>query len=213
MVINMIKEYSMGGVALWLLSLDEIPETDFDRMYACCSKERQEAANRLKHELKRKQCVGAGFLLHLLKERFSIEEEPIVLPGGKPVFREERGVHFNISHSGGFAALAFGKTPLGLDIECVKRADCKVAKRFFQKEEYAYLAGKTESEQADVFCELWTGKEAVIKATGAGLSVPLDSFSVLGEIVELEGKRYGLYRQRIAEGGQILMVCAAQIIL
>lgn len=207
---NRIRESSLGDITLWLLSLGEIPEADFIRMYACCSKDRQQAADRIKSDLKRKQSVGAGYLLFYLKKRFSIEEEPIVLSGGKPVFPGDSGVHFNISHSGGYVVLAFGKAPLGVDIECVKRADLKVAKRFFAKEEYECLAETQETEQGDVFYKIWTGKEAVVKASGAGLSVPLDSFSVVGEIVECWGEKYELRRLRIAENGQILWISAAQ---
>lgn len=210
---NRIRESSLRDITLWLLKLKEIPEADFIRMYACCSKERQQAADRIKSELKRKQSLGAGYLLFYLRKRFSIEEEPIVLSGGKPVFPENSGVHFNISHSGGYVVLAFGKAPLGVDIECVKRADLKVAKRFFAKEEYDCLAEMPETERGDIFYKIWTGKEAVVKASGAGLSVPLDSFSVMGEIVECRGEKYELCRQRIAETGQILWISAAQRII
>lgn len=208
-----IGEYSLGDITLWLLCLEEISEADFARMYACCSKERRAAADRIKADLKRKQSVGTGYLLFRLRKRFSIEVEPVVMPNGKPVFPEHAGVHFNLSHSGAYAALAFGNTPLGLDVECVKQANLKMAKRFFAKEEYECLAEADETEQADIFTKLWTGKEAVVKASGAGLCVPLSGFSVIGEIVEFKEKRYELYRQKIAENGQTLWISAARLII
>lgn len=207
-----IREYSLGDCTLWLLSLEGLPEADFARMYACCSPERQRAADRIRSALKRRQSVGAGYLLYCLKERFFIGEEPIVLSDGKPVFPEKYGVHFNISHSGGYAVLAFGEAPLGVDIEEVKRADLKVAKRFFREEEYRYVSGREEAGQADAFCRIWTGKEAVVKASGAGLLVPLDSFSVLGEIAECSGNRYHLYQQKMTEEGKSFWVSAARLI-
>ncbi len=210
---GVVKEYSLGGSTLWLLHLEEIAEAEFDKMYACCSKARREAADRIKSGLKRRQSVGAGYLLSLLQKQFFMEEEPLILPGGKPVFRKENNLHFNISHSGGYVVLAFGETPLGVDIECVKRADLKMAKRFFRREEYDHLTGKPEMEQADTFCRIWTGKEAVLKAAGAGLSVPLDSFSVLEKIVECSGNQYELYQQKITEAGQGFWVSAARLIL
>ncbi len=207
---NIVKEYRLGDSTVWLFGVKELSETDLDEMYACCSRPRQDAADRIKSELKRRESVGAGYLLFLLKKRFSIAEDLVVLQSGKPVFQGDNGLHFNISHSGGYVALAFGKTPLGVDIECVKRKDLKVAKRFFRQEEYDDLAGKTGAEQPDIFCRMWTGKEAVLKASGAGLSVPLDSFSVLEEIVECSGKQYELHRQKITETGQELWVCVAK---
>lgn len=151
MINDLVKEYRMGESTIWLLCLEDISEADFDEMYACCTKERREAADRIKSGLKRRQSVGAGYLLSLLKKQFFIEEDPVVLQGGKPAFREERNLHFNISHSGGYAVLAYGEAPLGVDIECVKRADLKVAKRFFRREEYDYLAGQPAAEQAGFF--------------------------------------------------------------
>lgn len=208
----MVEEWKLGNSTLWLLHLEEMPEAEVDRMYACCSKARREAADQIRSGLKRRQSVGAGYLLSLLKKEFFIEEDPVVSKSGKPGFRGEYGPHFNISHSAGYVVLAFGEMPLGVDIEQVRRADLKVAKRFFRKEEYAYLTGKTEAEQADAFCRIWTGKEAVAKALGTGLSLPFDSFSVLGEIVECSGNQYELYRQKITEAGQELWVSVAQMI-
>ena len=210
---NRIREYSLGESTLWLLSLETVEEAEFIRMYACCSRKRQEAADRIRSDLKRRQSVGAGYLLSCLKERFSIGEEPVILSAGKPVFPEKCGVHFNISHSGGYVVLAYGKAPLGVDIESVRRADCKVAKRFFREEEYRYVNGLEEAGQADAFCKVWTGKEAVVKASGEGLSVPLDSFSVLGETVACAGNLYQLYQQKLTEPGQSFWVSVAQLVV
>lgn len=213
MIKDLVKEYRMGESTIWLLCLEDISEADFDEMYACCTKERREAADRIKSGLKRRQSVGAGYLLSLLKKQFFIEEDPVVWQGGKPAFREERNLHFNISHSGGYAVLAYGEAPLGVDIECVKRTDLKVAKRFFRKEEYDYLAEQPAAEQAGFFCRMWTGKEAVVKASGAGFSIPLNSFSVLGEIVECSGNKYELYQQRMTEAGQDFWVSVARLVI
>lgn len=207
-----IKEYTMQDSTVWLLHLREMSRKDLESMYACCSIERQKKAESLRSEVKWRQSVGAGYLVFLLKKHFSIEEEPVVLPGGKPVFAKKSELCFSLSHSGDYAALAFGRKPLGMDIECVRRANLKVAKRFFQKEEYEYLAEREGAEQADAFFRIWTGKEAVVKAAGGGLSVPLDSFSVLGKRLESSGYAYELYQQKLAESGQALWISVAQTI-
>lgn len=207
-----VKEYTLRDSTVWLLHLREMSRAELEYMCACCSMERQKKAELLKSEAKRRQSVGAGYLLFLLKKHFSIEEEPVICDGGKPVFPGNSEVYFNLSHSGDYAALAFGNRPLGVDIECVKRANLKVAKRFFQREEYEVVSEREETEQADAFFRIWTGKEAVVKAAGGGLSVPLDSFSVLEERLECSGNVYELCQRKLTEHGQTLWISVAQTI-
>ena len=83
---NIVKEITLGDIVIWLLFLGEIPEEDLAEMYAHCGGERRKKIERIKPELKKRQSIGAGYLLYLLREKFSIEAEPTVLSGGKPVF-------------------------------------------------------------------------------------------------------------------------------
>jgi 4'-phosphopantetheinyl transferase len=54
-----------------------------------------------------------------------------------------------------------------------------VAKRFFSAREIASLSTLNDWEEwLDGFYRCWTRKEAILKAEGAGLRIPLDSFDV-----------------------------------
>lgn len=93
------------------------------------------------------------------------------------------GPSFNISHSGNWAVIAVAATgDLGVDIETHDRSvDIgRLANRCFSVDElkaFAQLGGGF-----DVFFDLWTLKEAVVKADGRGLSVEPSTFTVdLGE--------------------------------
>ena len=69
---------------------------------------------------------------------------------------------------------------VGIDAESVDRiVDAhEVARRFFAPAEIAMLdACSGEPERSRKFVELWTLKEAYVKAIGKGLIVPLDQFS------------------------------------
>ncbi len=100
---------------------------------------------------------------------------------GKPKLLFETDLEFNVSHSGGLAVFAFarGFEP-GVDVEKVKpMADLEnIARRFFCAEECAQLISLPADKRADAFFRCWTRKEAYIKATGDGLSAPLDRFQV-----------------------------------
>jgi 4'-phosphopantetheinyl transferase len=90
---------------------------------------------------------------------------------------------FNLSHCRSMVAVAIGRDlELGVDVEAQERADrldMRVAERFFARDETARLwAIADESARNACFLKIWTLKEAVIKATGLGLSQALDGFSV-----------------------------------
>jgi len=86
---------------------------------------------------------------------------------------------FNLSHSHDLAIIAIGTgTDIGVDVEYLKSKPgyMKLAKRFFSPEEYEYLSRQKDSQLQEHFFQLWTRKEAFIKALGTGLSTPLKSF-------------------------------------
>lgn len=96
----------------------------------------------------------------------------------KPELAEYPSCHYNISHSGDWVVAAFDNKPVGIDIETTANPmDISIAERFFSPPEVSLLREQNEEQQQSLFYDLWTLKESYIKAEGAGLSIPLDSFS------------------------------------
>ena len=62
-----------------------------------------------------------------------------------------------------------------------------LAERFFSRDEAGLLRGLTARPREATFFEVWTKKEAFVKALGEGLSRPLSSFTVT--VGEQEGWR------------------------
>jgi 4'-phosphopantetheinyl transferase len=90
-------------------------------------------------------------------------------------------LQFNLSHCDQLALVAVTlKSIVGADIETVRLIPdyASIARQFFRKHEYATLMALPEIERWRAFFKCWTRKEAVIKAVGLGLSMPLDSFEV-----------------------------------
>jgi 4'-phosphopantetheinyl transferase len=82
-------------------------------------------------------------------------------------------LEFNWSHSGQWALIALARgLPLGVDIERLGRRPhaLALAQRFFDPAETAALAALDGPARERAFIALWCAKEAVLKATGAGLS-------------------------------------------
>jgi 4'-phosphopantetheinyl transferase len=101
---------------------------------------------------------------------------------GKPRLKDWHQFHFNISHSGDWVVAAIDERPVGIDIERVKSIEyMEIAKRFFSKTEYQWLQTQDAGKRPECFYKLWTLKESYLKIMGAGLSIPLDSFSIVIE--------------------------------
>jgi 4'-phosphopantetheinyl transferase len=87
---------------------------------------------------------------------------------------------FNLSHTHGLVACAVARaTALGIDVERVDRMTLgpEIATRYFAAAEIRMLNAQAAERYAERFIELWTLKEAYIKAVGTGLAHPLDSFA------------------------------------
>lgn len=168
------------NIDLWFWSLDQPPDR-VDQLAAHLSADETARAARFIHDIHRDQYLaGRGRLREILADyagdnpanlRFDYRKE------GKPSL--PLGPAFNLSHSGGWAALAVGQdVPIGIDIEAFRPVDEGIARRFFSAREYADLSALPKAQWEAGFFNCWTRKEAVIKAIGLGLSMPLDSFDV-----------------------------------
>jgi len=103
-------------------------------------------------------------------------------PHGKPALADQPPpLRFNLSHSGELALLALSlDRELGVDLERRRHHldHLGIARRYFAPDELAALAALPAAQQETAFYRCWTRKEALLKAKGAGLTLPLDSFAV-----------------------------------
>jgi 4'-phosphopantetheinyl transferase len=102
---------------------------------------------------------------------------------GKPriaSFEKSLPLSFNLSHTNGLSVLAVTlEHDLGVDAEYLTRKVdiLKLAQRYFSEQEFLELSGLGVKEFNQRFFNLWTLKEAYIKACGMGLAIPLKDFS------------------------------------
>ncbi len=131
---------------------------------------------------------------------------------GKPCLKTNNTIHFNASHSENWIVCAIDARPLGIDIEHIKPIDLHIAEKFFSVEENKALEYTAKDKKLEYFYDLWTLKESYIKALGKGLSIPLDSFSILkyeDRIVlksTVDTDTY-YFRQYAVDGNYKLSVC------
>ena len=119
--------------------------------------------------------------LDLSPDMVSIQYEQ----GGKP---SVPGVYFNVSHSRDRALIAIsGTCALGVDLEFIDPTVSywQVAALAFTSHERQALSGLPVEQQRTAFYEVWTGKEALLKAHGGKLDISLKEESRGGEAPEL----------------------------
>lgn len=183
---------SPGPVAvdIWNWSLDQSFADVFDAHTLLSGDEQGRAQRFLKDVDRRRYIIGRAGLRRILATYLGIEPRAIRFGynnWGKPELEltDRSRLHFNLSHSAGEAMLAVSAhAEVGIDIEEIRPLQEDIAKHFFSGFECAVLAALPAGERLAGFYRCWTRKEAFVKAHGAGLSVPLDSFDVSLEAVE-----------------------------
>jgi 4'-phosphopantetheinyl transferase len=125
-----------------------------------------------------KTVLGACLGLAPDAVRFDARCDDCGKPHGKP---KVAGVEFSISHSGERIGLAVTTVPVGLDVETENRRaeDSLIAYALNETEQQA-LRGLDGDARASEFFQYWTRKEALMKATGRGLKIPLHSITLDG---------------------------------
>lgn len=96
------------------------------------------------------------------------------------------GPRFSLSHSGERAVVAVcADRDVGVDVEALRPVGPGVAERVLSDEELAGWRGAVDRDR--FLLEVWTRKEAVVKATGEGITRSLRTLSYDGfEVVPLD---------------------------
>jgi 4'-phosphopantetheinyl transferase len=102
--------------------------------------------------------------------------KPDVSPAQNPA-----ALAFSVSHSDDLCVVAVSHIhPLGIDVERIRDdfGGEEVAQSNFAPAEFRELLSLSTNVRPQAFFNCWTRKEAYVKALGAGLQIPLDSFEV-----------------------------------
>ena len=129
---------------------------------------------------------------------------------GKPYIPMQPNFCFNISHTKEWVAVAVTDTPIGIDIEMLRVYKPEVAKRFFHKDEYAFLESLPNDLRNVSFTRLWTVKESYVKCTGTGIANNFDKFAISMNFtdVEITGNDTPVFFKQYNCDGLFVSVCS-----
>jgi 4'-phosphopantetheinyl transferase len=182
-----LLELHDGEVHLWRACLN-VRDEEADRLGKTLSPD--EVARALVFvdlDTRRYYGVARGLLRRILGRYLRCSPERVSFgygACGKPRLKSGSGperVRFNVAHTGDLALYAVtGGSEVGVDVEQVRgdRDADAVAEQFFSAREAAALRRLSGQARADTFAAVWARKEACVKATGAGMSAPLELVDV-----------------------------------
>lgn len=172
-------------VVIWFRPTLSMSAQAVDQARSMLSPDERARADRFVFERDRRDFVAAHALLRgalshhsgLSPDEWRFESEA----AGKPYLLHQSELQFNIAHTRGLVACALSLAgPVGIDVECVdgEREIGSISESYFAPTEVAELKACEEGRpQQARFIELWTLKEAYLKALGAGLGRPLDEIA------------------------------------
>lgn len=174
------------GSAVWRVDLT-LGRTAPDELVSWLSQEERARADRFFRREDRERFLGSHAALRLILARHcDLRPQDLTFrqePGGKPVLTpgQRAGLHFNLAHSGPYALIGVSTVaPIGVDVEAIRPIGdpLAIARAHFHSTEIAALVRAPRDQLVRAFFRCWTRKEAVVKALGAGLALPLDTFCV-----------------------------------
>lgn len=186
-IVAAVSEIGAGAIHAWCRETDG---REYERYRATLSMDELAKCDRLHFASDRHDYANAHDLLRMTLSRYAATPPDAwrfqATPRGKPEFVPgspgfAARLTFNLSHARQMVACVVSRaTPVRIDIERREyvRDAMRIAARFFSPRELAGLqACVSEDDRMRRFIELWTLKEAFIKASGQGLSQPLESFT------------------------------------
>jgi 4'-phosphopantetheinyl transferase len=172
---------------VWWLALADVPEDASNLWLAILDEEERARAGRFMRAADRRQFIVAHGMLRAFLSYFlgGAPQDWRFITGshGKPALHpihRLQGIEFNISHTDGAVACAIAQgSATGVDIED-EESTCdhlSVAQAYFARAEFMLVRDAPAAERKAIFSQLWTLKEAYVKALGQGLSIALDGFA------------------------------------
>ncbi len=154
-------------IDLEVLEVASVPESDFVREYNRLGEYNKKRISIMRPQDKRRSLAGLILLRRKIAEIYGVTEYEFTYnQNGKPLLDF---CYFNISHSGDYVVCSVSDRPVGVDTEVIRDIPFRNDYRLFTLEEVVYV-NASEKEHNLRFFEVWTKKEAYIKAKGLKLA-------------------------------------------
>ncbi|TEW46757.1 4'-phosphopantetheinyl transferase superfamily protein [Psychromonas sp. RZ5] len=184
LITSSLQQLSQDHIDLWTIDPTQLSEASIQHLQAILSTNELNKLSQFKNKRAQHTAFVARALCRLVLAHYTqlAASELIFVRNqhGKPeLANNQHKVRFNLSHNNDLIILSVCvKDDIGCDIENPSRKVNvePLTRRYFSQQEHTELCGLTNEIQTSRFFEMWTLKEAFVKATGVGISLGLDSF-------------------------------------
>jgi len=215
-----IRQLEIDEIQIWRLALSEAAKSLNECRHLLNAEELARADRRLPGKVRNEFLCARACLRVLLARNLGIAAPDIPLEVnvfGKPYVVSNSAVEFNVSHSDETILIAMsGQGLVGIDVEHVRHSvdTAELASLVFSAREMErFHRLETAEERTAFFYRTWTCKEAVIKADGRGLSIPLTEFEIpldSSEQIVLEAGSKSYFLNDIALGRDVFAAVAGE---
>jgi 4'-phosphopantetheinyl transferase len=180
------RRRALAGVEVWSVRVDDVDAPRWKEWHEWLAPDERRKHGRLVTKYLQRE-----YLVTRALSRWSLSQYTVDTAPGEWIFdRTDAGrpivvgpcpaPSFNLSNASGLVVCAVSSTPIGIDVEASSgggRIFANAAKLFSDREN-ANLRSLPEEDRATRAVELWTLKEAYLKARGDGISVHPHRFGV-----------------------------------
>lgn len=164
--------------------MTQCSEQEVARLLPLVSAQRREQAMRYTHLFGQYCCLKSYEMLTALlaSTPYTLHSTPSFLYNeyGAPYFAG--GPYFSISHCKQAIAVVVSDSPVGIDIEGIRKMDDGLVRKTMNTQEQTQIAAADNPAQE--FIRLWTRKEAYVKMQGTGIIS--DMHQILADTPRLE---------------------------
>lgn len=183
-----LKKSHNSLIEIWYCNINNCSEADLEKFLPACAPAEQAEVLRYRY-LKDRLFRLVGH--HLVKKKYSVSFEDFrKTDAGKPYLTS--GQKFNIAHAGTMVSVAFADSDVGIDIEERKQIDVEGIIDFFHPEEIHFLKQQAPENYEAKFYDLWTRKEAFLKAVGNGITNGLHHENCTFPVVSYNNQTYAI---------------------
>jgi len=176
-----IPNLAANEVHVWLVRVSEEGEDHLSDSEISRALRYRKKIDRLRYR------IGRSAVRKIISGYLSLEPSKIHImldQHGKPMLSKifhSPVIDFNLSHSNELILIAFARARrVGIDIEHIRSFPdlARLVSRYFTEKESLTIRSIPGPEQTSAFFSGWTRKEALLKAIGRGLQIPLNTFEV-----------------------------------